>query len=65
MSNMKTLIVVGLAALPATAAAHGVEFHTGFGFWHDIAHIAPFIIGGALAATMIFAFVRWQDTTAG
>jgi hypothetical protein len=65
MSNMKALIPVALAALPMTAWAHGAEFHLGFGFgfWHDVTHLAPVIGGALLGACLIFAFIRWQDTT--
>lgn len=63
MSNMKALIPVALAALPVTAGAHGIEFHLGYGFWHDLLHLAPFVGGGLLGACLIFAFIRWQDAS--
>ena len=61
MSNINKLVTVALVGLPLTAGAHGIEVHVGYGFWHDLMHIAPFIGGGLLMAAMIVAFLRWQD----
>lgn len=64
MSNMKALITVALTVLPLTAGAHGIEFHTGFGFWHDLMHLTPYVGGALVAVGLVIGFLRWHNPSA-